>query len=181
MYAILDIISTGGRRRLRSRGASRCRSPAPQRPAKAARACPRWVVAPGARGGSRPTDARSAGTGLGLRTPVTALLNANVLYSAPVRDLFMQLAVSDVFRARWTADIHREMMNSSQQWQTPRVGRPASRSRPSGRERHDRSPAQVSTTADRAPRILLQWLAVRAILPDLGAGNLMRQRISWRS
>ena len=43
-------------------------------------------------------------------TGYTALLDANVLYSAPVRDLFMQLAVSDVYRARWTADIHREWM-----------------------------------------------------------------------
>ena len=38
-------------------------------------------------------------------TQYTALLDANVLYSAPVRDLFMQLAVSDVFRARWTENI----------------------------------------------------------------------------
>lgn len=39
---------------------------------------------------------------------VTALLDANILYPAPLRDLIMQLAVADVFRARWTADIHRE-------------------------------------------------------------------------
>ena len=45
-------------------------------------------------------------------TGYTALLDANVLYSAPVRDLFMQLAVSDVFRARWTADIHREWIDA---------------------------------------------------------------------
>ena len=45
-------------------------------------------------------------------TGYTALLNANVLYSAPTRDLFMQLAVSDVFRARWTADIHREWIDA---------------------------------------------------------------------
>lgn len=38
----------------------------------------------------------------------TALLDANVLYPAPVRDLLLQLAVSDVYRARWTADIHQE-------------------------------------------------------------------------
>lgn len=45
-------------------------------------------------------------------TRYTALLDANVLYSAPVRDLFMQLAVSDVFRARWTEDIHREWIDA---------------------------------------------------------------------
>ena len=41
---------------------------------------------------------------------VTALLDANVLYPAPMRDLLLQLAVSDLYRARWTADIHREWM-----------------------------------------------------------------------
>lgn len=38
----------------------------------------------------------------------TALLDANVLYPAPVRDLLLQLAVTDIYRACWTADIHRE-------------------------------------------------------------------------
>jgi len=42
----------------------------------------------------------------------TALLDANVLYPAPIRDIMMQLAVSDLFRARWTADIHREWIES---------------------------------------------------------------------
>lgn len=42
----------------------------------------------------------------------TALLDANVLYPAPLRDLFLQLAVSDVFRARWTDDIHREWIDA---------------------------------------------------------------------
>ena len=38
----------------------------------------------------------------------TVLFDANVLYPAPMRDVFMQLAVTDLFRAKWTADIHRE-------------------------------------------------------------------------
>jgi predicted nucleic acid-binding protein len=38
----------------------------------------------------------------------TALLDANVLYPAPIRDLFMRLAVSDIFAARWTDRIHDE-------------------------------------------------------------------------
>lgn len=42
----------------------------------------------------------------------TALLDANILYSAPIRDLFLQLAVSDVFRVKWTTDIHREWINA---------------------------------------------------------------------
>lgn len=42
----------------------------------------------------------------------TALLDANVLYPAPLRDILMQLAVEDLFRAKWTADIHREWMEA---------------------------------------------------------------------
>ena len=42
----------------------------------------------------------------------TALLDANVLYPAPLRDLLLQLAVTDLFRARWTADIHREWIEA---------------------------------------------------------------------
>ena len=42
----------------------------------------------------------------------TALLDANVLYPAPMRDILLQLAVEDLFRAKWTADIHREWIEA---------------------------------------------------------------------
>src|SRR5215469_16343775 len=42
----------------------------------------------------------------------TALLDANVLYPAPLRDLLLQLAVTDLYKARWTADIHREWIEN---------------------------------------------------------------------
>ena len=45
-------------------------------------------------------------------TRVTALLDANILYPAPLRDIFLQLAVEDVFRAKWTSDIHREWIDA---------------------------------------------------------------------
>ncbi len=38
----------------------------------------------------------------------TAVHDACVLYPAPLRDLLMHLALTDLFRARWTADIHAE-------------------------------------------------------------------------
>jgi len=41
-----------------------------------------------------------------------APLDANVLYPAPLRDLLLQLAVADLFRAKWTADIHREWIGA---------------------------------------------------------------------
>ena len=42
----------------------------------------------------------------------TALLDANVLYPAPLRDIFLQLTVTDLFKAKWTADIHREWIEA---------------------------------------------------------------------
>ena len=40
------------------------------------------------------------------------LLDANVLYPAPIRDIFLQLAASDVIQAKWMADIHREWIEA---------------------------------------------------------------------
>lgn len=45
-------------------------------------------------------------------THYTVLLDANVLYPAPMRDVLMQLAVTDLFKARWTTDIHREWIEA---------------------------------------------------------------------
>lgn len=50
----------------------------------------------------------------------TALFDANVLYPAPVRDILMQLAVTDLFRAKWTADIHEEWITALLQSQPHR-------------------------------------------------------------
>ncbi len=38
----------------------------------------------------------------------TALYDACVLYPAPLRDLLLQLALTGLFRARWSATIHDE-------------------------------------------------------------------------
>lgn len=42
----------------------------------------------------------------------TALLDACVLYSNSVRDLLMRLAVTDLYRAKWSDDIHAEWMRN---------------------------------------------------------------------
>jgi len=39
-------------------------------------------------------------------THFTALFDACVLYPAPLRDLLMHLALTDLFRAKWTDQIH---------------------------------------------------------------------------
>jgi hypothetical protein len=36
----------------------------------------------------------------------TALFDACVLYPAPLRDLLMWLALTDLFNAKWTDEIH---------------------------------------------------------------------------
>ena len=39
---------------------------------------------------------------------LTAVLDANVLYSAAMRDFFMRLATRFVFQPKWTESIHEE-------------------------------------------------------------------------
>jgi predicted nucleic acid-binding protein len=45
-------------------------------------------------------------------TPSTALIDACVLYSAPIRDLLIRLAQEGLIQARWTAEIHDEWMHN---------------------------------------------------------------------
>ncbi len=41
-------------------------------------------------------------------TNFTVIYDACVLYSAPLRDLLMHLAITDLYRAKWTNEIHEE-------------------------------------------------------------------------
>src|SRR5215467_7169425 len=47
-----------------------------------------------------------------MATTFTALIDACVLYPAPLRDLLMWLALTDLFRARWTDEIHDEWIRN---------------------------------------------------------------------
>jgi len=40
------------------------------------------------------------------------IYDACVLYPAPLRDLLMQLALTDLFKARWTDQIHKEWIEA---------------------------------------------------------------------
>ena len=42
----------------------------------------------------------------------TAFYDANVLYPAELRNLLMHLAVTGLFRAKWSADVHEEWISS---------------------------------------------------------------------
>jgi hypothetical protein len=44
----------------------------------------------------------------------TAILDACVLYPAPLRSLLMYLAMTDLFQAKWTDAIHEEWMRNVQ-------------------------------------------------------------------
>ncbi|WP_459556187.1 PIN domain-containing protein [Lacunimicrobium album] len=47
-----------------------------------------------------------------MELPVTVVYDANTLYSAPLRDLFIRLALAGLVRARWSNAIHEEWMRS---------------------------------------------------------------------
>lgn len=44
--------------------------------------------------------------------PLTVVYDACVLYPAPLRDLLMHLAMTDLFRAKWSTTIHDEWMRN---------------------------------------------------------------------
>jgi len=43
---------------------------------------------------------------------IVAVLDSCVLYPAPLRDFLMHLALADLFRARWTEEIHEEWIRN---------------------------------------------------------------------
>jgi hypothetical protein len=47
-----------------------------------------------------------------MEQPLTAVYDANILYPAPLRDLFMRLAQAGLVRAKWTEAIHEERMRN---------------------------------------------------------------------
>ena len=47
-----------------------------------------------------------------MESPVTAVYDANILYSAPLRDFFIRLAQAGVGRARWTDQIQEEWIRN---------------------------------------------------------------------
>ena len=47
-----------------------------------------------------------------MNAPPTAIIDACVLYSAPIRDLIVRLAQAGLLKARWTDEIHEEWMRN---------------------------------------------------------------------
>jgi len=50
---------------------------------------------------------------------VEVLLDANVIYPAPLRDVFVQMASMGIIRARWTNEIHDEWISALLQKEPP--------------------------------------------------------------
>ena len=46
------------------------------------------------------------------RSRYTAFLDANVLYSAAIRDICMEVALANMYRAKWSADVQREWIEA---------------------------------------------------------------------
>ncbi len=47
-----------------------------------------------------------------MEPPITAVYDANILYPAPLRDLFIRLAQAGLVRARWTELVHDEWLRT---------------------------------------------------------------------
>lgn len=47
-----------------------------------------------------------------MNAPFTVVYDASVLFSARLRDLLVRLALTDLFRAKWTNDIHKEWIRA---------------------------------------------------------------------
>ncbi|MGH7171409.1 MAG: PIN domain-containing protein [Gemmataceae bacterium] len=47
-----------------------------------------------------------------MEQPVTAVYDANILYPAPLRDLFIRVAQAGLVQARWTETIHEEWIRN---------------------------------------------------------------------
>ncbi|MHB1423673.1 MAG: PIN domain-containing protein [Gemmataceae bacterium] len=47
-----------------------------------------------------------------MEPPVTAIYDANILYPAPLRDLFIRVAQAGLVQARWTETIHEEWIRN---------------------------------------------------------------------
>jgi hypothetical protein len=47
-----------------------------------------------------------------MEPPITAIYDANILYPAPLRDLFIRLAQAGLVRAKWTDTIHDEWLRN---------------------------------------------------------------------
>lgn len=47
-----------------------------------------------------------------MEPPVTAIYDANILYPAPLRDLFIRVAQAGLVHARWTETIHEEWIRN---------------------------------------------------------------------
>ncbi|MGV2437935.1 MAG UNVERIFIED_CONTAM: PIN domain-containing protein [Anaerolineae bacterium] len=96
----------------------------------------------------------------------TALLDANILYSAPLRDIFMELALNELFRVRWTDRIQEEWINA------------LLRDRPTlNRERYERTRDMMNQAIMEANITNYESLIPNISLPDLDDRHVLASAI----
>lgn len=101
---------------------------------------------------------------------VTAFLDASVLYPAPLRDLLMELAVSDLYRAKWSNGVHDEWIDALLQ------------ARPDlGRSRLERTRALMNTHVRDALVADYADLIELLDLPDPGDRHVLAAAIKGRA
>lgn len=95
-----------------------------------------------------------------------ALFDACVLYPAPLRDLLLRLAATDLFRARWTEQIHDEWIRAVLT------------------QRPDLTPDRLARTRDLMNRTVPECLVTgyaglsgQAVLPDSGDRHVLEAAI----
>lgn len=93
--------------------------------------------------------------------PAVALLDANVLYPAPLRDLLLQLAFTGLYQARWSAEIDDE-------WKRNLLA-----ARPEGAERIERTHAVMHRAIPDALVRDYAHLIPNLSLPDPGDRHVL--------
>jgi len=97
---------------------------------------------------------------------LVALYDACVLFSAPLRDLLMQLALSNLFAARWTNAIHEEWIRAVLQKRADLT-----------RESLERTRQLMNQHAEGSLVEGFEWLIPTLVLPDLDDRHVLAAAI----
>jgi len=98
--------------------------------------------------------------------PRVALLDANVLYSAPLRDILVQLSYAGLYQARWSAEINNE-------WKRNLLA-----ARPELAERLARTQATMLRAVPDALVTGYEHLIPKLLLPDSGDRHVLAAAVT---
>jgi hypothetical protein len=114
-----------------------------------------------------------------MEPPVTAVYDANILYRAPLRDLFIRLAQAGLVRAKWTETIHdewlRNVLKNNPQLSPDRLARTRNLMNEAVRDclvTGYEDLIDSLTLPDPDDRHVLTWLPVLSVPPSSGSGRI---------